>query len=530
MRGRQKYWSILAAVVLITLCVPSIQAVNVTQVTGPRSTSDWWPMLCHDPAHTGFSTSTLPDNIRMQWDNTTIGFIESSPSIVDGKVYVTTADFSHWEGYLYCYDAQTGVRQWVYDGQDEFFASPTVSSEHVFACTLNGKCYCLDAATGVKLWNVKLGSHLMFENSAPVVVDGRVYLCSYKDDGSYNGSIFCLDADTGSILWQISPGTNRDYAPAVANGRLYAAGANNQLSCFDAVNGSLLWVCPEVVLSTHPSVFDDKVYAGSQDGSVCCVDNGSILWAYQPVSNYLATIPCVFMNGYVYTGLYSPQVYKPDILSCLDVHTGVELWSRHLEEKGGVGYIPAVADGKLIVLSSFMYDYPPAFDRMIRVWCYNATSGHPLWNYSLKRGMDNYAYNSPGIADGRLFVCTTETNGSQVWGGVYCFSAREYSTPSLQILKPGNALYLFNKKLLPLAKPLIVGGIDIEINATDNQTGINRVEIFIDSKLVSNDTVAPYMWTWNEKTPFHWQHTLKVIAYNNAGNSTTKELSMRKFL
>jgi outer membrane protein assembly factor BamB len=508
--------------------IPST-AQNIKKSSMPTSSIDWWPMICHDPAHSGYSTSTIPDKVMMLWKNSTVGFIESSPSIVNGRFFITTADFANWEGYIYCYDMQTGACLWVYDGSDEFFSSPTIANNAVFACTLNGNFYCLNASTGIKLWSVKLGSHLLFEDSSPAVVDGRIYICCYKDDGSYNGSIFCLDADDGDIIWQINPGNNNDYSPAIVNGRIYAAGFHNQLSCFDSVDGDLLWMCPGVVLSTHPSVMNETVFVGTQDGRICCVENGSILWQYQAPSNYLITNPPIFAYGRVYTGLYSPSVSTPDKILCLDAGTGTEYWSRSLEEKGGVGYIPAIADGKLIVLSSYMYDYPPDFDRIINVHCYDSTSGEPLWSYEVGEGKDNYAYNSPGIADGRLYICTTEMNGSHVWGGVYCLSTLEYTSPCLSILKPENALYVRNRKIIPLRAPLIVGAIDITVNATDNQSGMNKVEFYIDDQFVSNDTASPYTWNWNVRTLLHWNHVIKIIAYNNAGNQTTKEISVRKF-
>ncbi len=531
MSGRQRGFPFLFVCAAMIIILPSIQAINSEPrgAVEQHSLVDWWPMICHDPAHSGYSTSTIPDNVMMPWNNTTVGFIESSPSIVDGKVFVTTADFANWGGYIYCFDMKTGSRLWVYDGHDEFFSSPTVVNDRVFACSLNGHFYCLNVLTGEEIWSEKLGSHLLFEKSSPAIVDGKIFICSYKDDGSYNGSIFCVNADDGGIIWHISPGNNHDYSPAVVDGKVYAAGLNNQLSCFDAVNGDLLWTCSGVVLSTHPSVLNASVFVGTQDGRICCVENGSIHWQYQATSNYIITNPPTFAYGRVYTGLYAPSISTPDIILCLNAETGAQQWSRNLEEKGGVGYIPAVADGKLIVLSSYMYDYPPDFDRIVTVHCYNAASGEPLWSYTLGNGKDNYAYNSPGIADGKIVVCTTETKNSLVWGGVYCLGSLEYSSPNVHLLKPECALYVHNKKVMPLRTPLIIGGIDIEVNATDNQSGMNRVEFYIDAQLAANDTAAPYEWNWTGWTPFHWNHAIKVIAYNNAGNSTIKELTVRKF-
>ena len=525
---------LLVCLMLVLLVIPIGQGAQVRISKNPASTSavDWWPMVCHDPVHSGYSTSTIPANVTLQWTNTTIGFMESSPSIVDGKVVVTTADFTHWNGYVYCYDMKTGARLWMVTGNDEFFSSPTIVGDRVYACTLNGNLFCLNFSTGEKFWSVKLGSHLLFENSCPVIEDGHLFMCSYKDDGSYNGSIFCVNTVDGGVVWQISPGTNRDYSLAVEDGKIYGAGFQNQLSCFDASTGNQLWVCSGVVLSTQPSVSNGAVYACTQDGRICCVVNGSVVWQYQAAANFILTNPVAFAYGKVYTGLYSPSMSYSDVVLCLDAATGDVVWSHPLEEKGGVGYMPAVADGKLIVLSSYMYDYPPNFDRIIAVHCYNATDGSPLWSVTVGAGKDCYAYNSPGIADRKVFVCTTENGESgDTWGGLYCLGGHvPYSSPTVEILKPVDGLYFHNRKIASMKSPVIIGSIGIEVNATDNQSGVNRVEFYIDGNLTFTDTEAPYLWNWSGRTPLHWKHTIMVTAFNNAGNCTSKELDVRKYL
>jgi len=101
--------------------------------------------------------------------------------------------------------------------------------------------------------------------------------------------------------------------------------------------------------------------------------------------------------------------------------------------------------------------------------------------------------------------------------------------PVVEIIKPENALYIRNKEKLPLCKPLIIGYIDIEVEASDEESGINRVEFYIDGELKYNDTTEPYIWTWDERTPFRFRHTIKVIAYDEAGNYASSEISVRKF-
>ena len=105
--------------------------------------------------------------------------------------------------------------------------------------------------------------------------------------------------------------------------------------------------------------------------------------------------------------------------------------------------------------------------------------------------------------------------------------------PFIQILKPEmKYLYInFNDKFelqIPFFITLIVGKIDIEVEASDLDSGINRVEYYIDNKLKASDTTWPYMWTW--KTPtFLLPYEIKVKAYDNTENYNIVKIKVWKF-
>jgi hypothetical protein len=99
--------------------------------------------------------------------------------------------------------------------------------------------------------------------------------------------------------------------------------------------------------------------------------------------------------------------------------------------------------------------------------------------------------------------------------------------PTIEITKPINALYFMNKEIFALKSPLIIGKIDINVTATDNDSGMDRVEFYTDEQLKATDTTAPYGWTWSERAFF--TYTIKVVAYDKEGNFASKELSVLKF-
>ncbi|KAA0003512.1 MAG: hypothetical protein FE048_01365 [Thermoplasmata archaeon] len=90
---------------------------------------------------------------------------------------------------------------------------------------------------------------------------------------------------------------------------------------------------------------------------------------------------------------------------------------------------------------------------------------------------------------------------------------------SIKITQPTNGLYIQNKKIIPLAFPLVIG--EIIIQARSSQDSIDRVEFYIDGEIRSVDYEAPYTWLWDEKIV--GGHTVKAVAYDKVGNIATDE-------
>ncbi len=68
---------------------------------------------------------------------------------------------------------------------------------------------------------------------------------------------------------------------------------------------------------------------------------------------------------------------------------------------------------------------------------------------------------------------------------------------------------------------IVSGMLDIDVTATDGESGMNRVEFLIDSTQQHTDYSAPYSYTLNTSTLIDGDHTITVEAYDNAGNMGT---------
>ena len=99
---------------------------------------------------------------------------------------------------------------------------------------------------------------------------------------------------------------------------------------------------------------------------------------------------------------------------------------------------------------------------------------------------------------------------------------------SVSIIKPRGHLYIGDREIIPLPDniTIILGPITIEVTA-ESTMEIEKVEFYIDDELKANDTTAPYLCTWSEKS--FGKHRLKIVVYDNAGNQATSEIVVWKF-
>jgi hypothetical protein len=160
---------------------------------------------------------------------------------------------------------------------------------------------------------------------------------------------------------------------------------------------------------------------------------------------------------------------------------------------------------------------------------------HNYWNSTYKEGnfWDDYTgldENWDGIGDEPYNISGGNNQD------LYPIVVKEEDTkpPNVEIIKPKRALYIFNykKMVLPFGITLILGLIEIQVNATDNQSGINCVEFYIDDELVFTDEEEPFTYMWKKETLFSSKHKqkIKVVAIDNYDNSNYEELNVIRFL
>jgi parallel beta-helix repeat protein len=91
------------------------------------------------------------------------------------------------------------------------------------------------------------------------------------------------------------------------------------------------------------------------------------------------------------------------------------------------------------------------------------------------------------------------------------------------ITKPRRGyLYMADREIIstPFGNTIIIGGITINVATND----FVKVDFYVDNKLKNTDTEPPFQWKWNEKAV--WKHTVKVVAYDDIGNTRNDEIDI----
>jgi outer membrane protein assembly factor BamB len=205
-----------------------------------------------------------------------------------------------------------------------------------------------------------------------------------------------------------------------------------------------------------------------------------------------------------------------DIVSCLDVKTGAEVWTFAYDcglmpqsYEGGPGCTPTVSGGRVYTVS-----------RKGQVHCLDARDGRKIWMASLEKWTPKGAWwgfnNSPVVWEDRVFLNASEkgvalnrNTGAVIWSGAT--GAPAYA--SILPLPRGNAV---------LDRPALVLLTCGSINIVDPGTGASLLGAAPDwAKRVSNNNAVTPAVFGGSLIFMHARHGLSRIS--RAGNTWTED-------
>ncbi|MFB3888447.1 MAG: PQQ-binding-like beta-propeller repeat protein [Candidatus Bathyarchaeia archaeon] len=295
---------------------------------------------------------------------------------------------------------------WKFQTGGAVVSSPAAVKGKIYIGSDDQTWYCLDANTGAKVWGFSVGYPI---RSSAAVVNDRVYT------GADDGFFYCLDANTGAQIWKtpapgqvlpIMTGTFPQYtsSPIVSGGKVYAGSVDANLYCLDSTTGATIWKLPtsNSILSTPTLIEGDGLYIASVDGYVYKVNpaNGEIIWKIStPIGLELAMEGTpVVGNGLVVIGSGAARNSPAGMgqMYALNATTGAMVWKN--TALPGSGNLQPIWTALYVVEPNLgpVFYYADFFS----MDCVNATSGKVLWSSFLTREH----MGQPAYADGKIYV------------------------------------------------------------------------------------------------------------------------------
>jgi outer membrane protein assembly factor BamB len=356
-----------------------------------RAPSDGnWRMFGRDLRNSSYVEGGGPvKRAETVWEYETGSSVLSSPSVVDGTVYVGS-----WDGTVYALNVDEGQVVWEFETEDDVpetysaysgrvGSSPCVAEDRVLFGSWDGNIYAVDRKRGEEVWRFGTPSIV---RSSPVEKDGTVYI------GDWTGSMNAVRLEDGEEVWSYETGRDHIYStPCVDNGTLYFGGmdANREgdgehgdLHAVDGETGDRVWRFEAGnAVGSSPTFHDGAVYFGSFDGNVYSVEaeTGEERWRHE-TDDSIASSPAVDGER-VYIGSWDNRLYA------LDIETGEKQWSYETGDRLYASNVTMTDDAV----------YFGSHDGRMRA--VRPDDGSLLWEYET----DDWVRSGAAVVDGRVY-------------------------------------------------------------------------------------------------------------------------------
>lgn len=368
------------------------------------------------------------DSLNIEWKTPVPGKGWSSPVILDGQVWLTTATARGSEMRAICLDQESGniLHDILLFEPDSLFRIHAVNSYATPTPALeDGRVYvhfgrygtaCLESRSGKVLWK---RSDLQVEHiqgpGSSLLIHGQKLIVHLE--GSDRQYILALDKDTGSTIWQVERPAElyepldyigkKAYTTAIvveAGGReLLISNGSAVCIAYDPETGKEVWriIYGEDSTISMPTESGGLLYfytafesdsSGEKSARLLAVDpdgqgditDSHIVWSLD--SPILQLLSPIVVDGLLYT------IDSESHMRCLEATSGKELWSRKL--KGKFHSSPVYADGKLYFSS-------------VKGETYVMQAGSEAVELALNR-VSGSIWATPAIADHSLFLRSSE--------------------------------------------------------------------------------------------------------------------------
>lgn len=434
----------------------SFAAVGLCTIGPPALAANAAPaMFKGDAQLTGVYDAPSPRRlVGVRFTFSAGGPIRSTPAVVDGSLYVGSAD-----GSLYALDAQTGRERWHVALGAGISASPCVAFDTVFVTSRDGKLHALASADGARRWSLDLGKDLGDKNywdfytSSPIVRDATLYV------GSGDGRVRAVDARSGHVVWSHDAGSRVRSTPAVSADAVVFGTMSGHVVALDRQTGKQRW---RFATDGASRTFSDRendttsvfgsasidggvVAIGGRDGQAYGIDlaTGTLKWktTHDGSSWILST---AIDKGSVFIGSGSAA-----IVQSADLQSGVERW--RFATASAVFSSPTVA-GSVVLFNDFLGT----------LYAVDKNGGTELWKFPL----GERAFSTPVVSGGIVYASSDE-------GTLYALDVADAAGP---VAPPLQRFVYWEPKQAADAFSWFRADIDVAIRGSFETTGYKRVD------------------------------------------------------
>ena len=218
----------------------------------------------------------------------------------DGAVFVGTQ-----EGELIALNETDGSKKWAVSLSSEVLSPAKADNGVVVVRTADGRLTAWSVSTGKQLWSYQRSVPLLTLRgvSEPIIAGDKVIT------GYSNGKLIALALANGNIVWEknvaIPKGQTElarivdiDSAPVVVDDRVYVVAYNGRLTALSLVDGSVLWYREFSSRSGLDVDVYNAVYASDDSDYIWAIQDGTgdTLWRQTSLLRRKVTAPVIVGN------------------------------------------------------------------------------------------------------------------------------------------------------------------------------------------------------------------------------------------
>ncbi len=449
------------------------------------------------------------------WKTPIYGGIAESVQYDENKLYFCSG---FYDTKMYALNKDDGSINWTFTtGYSVCPNKPMLKDNAVYGAfwdgSNTGRLYKINCTTGQEIWSISLSAG-PWDNSVTTDGQGRLFLAIY-----YDRTMNAYREDNGQLLWTYQLHAGSLSFNAYHNGRVFIADTMGYVYAFNASTGQLIWetnIGSSCDISS-PTLSGGLLFIGTRDysdGAFYALNEttGSILWRY-PIGASVTAPPSI-VDGMMLCGSDGWNMYA------FDVGLGSGDWLLHRYDHWNTAYSP-------VGLQTWQQIRAECSINQSLITCVvSNTYDHDTRNVSLHLPFLGYWYTETG----ELLKEDSDMYSIDVFpaGTTQTFLISQEPLLQVEIIRPGDGLYLANKKILPFFVPFAIGSVEIQVEVSEiNRSQVDRVEFYVDNELQTVDTEAPYSWVWSQRS--FGVHMIKVLAYKN-NKSAIDELKVWKIL